>query len=571
MDDGSRGYADAPRPRSSRSSDFDSGPAASREIPRWGEGPRGFDDADIGPSSVRRERGRDLSGEGTIDIPTIGTIPPRAAFPKVTVNSDQSRPRESGPATRRRESAPERPRTAPSDRGGVSPSRDVDQRRILDRYRAPSSDRARPTDGATATGPSRRIGDRGDRSVSSDRAPQPDRTARIQNAREERRAAREQRIANAREKSTFEQTRSLRDLARKNPERARNFERAGKTAADVTNITVGIGVGATIGSMSGGWWNQGCWNGYEDGSSFSSWCWWNGWYGSNWCWWNNPCNLAGWWGWGSWWGNCGWGASVWVNPGWCSWGGYGYYNRYPYYGYPYYGGGYGYSYPSYYSVPIYYSAAIADAYVEPEQTTYAEPAQEGEGYVEPEYEGGRRAKASDTSDKELLDSLLLPSSKGGMARAAEQYLVLGDSAFKDRRYGDAAHFYAKAVEFSPGDGMLYLILSDALFATGDYHYAAYALRKGLDLDPTLATAKVDKHDFYATDPTEFDRQIAVLELYVKDQPTDHDARLVLAANYLFSKRAKDAVDLLDQPASQKVREEAAGRLIYEAAKTAQFG
>ena len=36
-----------------------------------------------------------------------------------------------------------------------------------------------------------------------------------------------------------------------------------------------------------------------------------------------------------------------------------------------------------------------------------------------------------------------------------------------------------------GLGVLFLVLSDALFATGDYHYAAYALRRALELDPGI--------------------------------------------------------------------------------------
>jgi tetratricopeptide (TPR) repeat protein len=155
-------------------------------------------------------------------------------------------------------------------------------------------------------------------------------------------------------------------------------------------------------------------------------------------------------------------------------------------------------------------------------------------------------------------------------RATGYYLTQGDRAFREGRYGDAAHFYAKALEYSPDSGILYLVLSDALFATGDYRYAAFAIRKALELEPDLAANVFDKRDFYAV-PGDFDRQIATLERFVEDHVIDDDARLVLAANYLFGGRPAAAVDLFESPFSENLRGSGAGVLILEAAKVAQFG
>jgi len=155
------------------------------------------------------------------------------------------------------------------------------------------------------------------------------------------------------------------------------------------------------------------------------------------------------------------------------------------------------------------------------------------------------------------------------SRAATQNLTQGDEAFHAGRYGDAVHFYAKAIEFKPDEGVLYLVLSDALFATGDYHYGAYALRKALELDPTLVQNPIDKHGFYA-DAQEFDRQLAILEIYLKDRPTDQDARLLLAANYLFGMRPAACVDLLEAPASELLRATPCGTLLLNAAREQQY-
>jgi cytochrome c-type biogenesis protein CcmH/NrfG len=365
---------------------------------------------------------------------------------------------------------------------------------------------------------------------------------RVHNARELERND-PVRIRQARDQ-WLERTGSLRELSYRYPDRARKYELAGRAIAHGTSVGFRVGLGASI-ACTGGWsacWNN-CWwwgNGFDD-CGFGWFWWWNGCHPwSSWCWWNHPCNFGLWWGWG--WAPC---------NNWSWW-----------------------YYPAY-SAPIYYTTIVERYYEEPAQNQYssAQPAYDdsqsssGEGVID---DARERARTS-TSDKRLLDSLLIPSSQSDMERAAKEYLTLGDNAFTERRYGDAVHFYAKAIEFAPNDGTYYLILSDALFATGDYHYAAYALRRALELDPTQASAPVDKHEFYKSDPQEFDRQLAVLELYVQDQPTDQDARLVLAANYLFGGRPAAAVDLLDKTESAKVRDESAGRLIYESARMLQYG
>ena len=81
---------------------------------------------------------------------------------------------------------------------------------------------------------------------------------------------------------------------------------------------------------------------------------------------------------------------------------------------------------------------------------------------------------------------------------------------------------------------------------------------------------VDKHGFYA-DPSEFDRQIATLELYVQDHFLDDDARLVLAANYLFGGRPAASADLLENAFSREILAEPAGAALLEAAKRIQYG
>ena len=192
-----------------------------------------------------------------------------------------------------------------------------------------------------------------------------------------------------------------------------------------------------------------------------------------------------------------------------------------------------------------------------------EPApQEEIVYIDEPIEGGGVAIPRDELATELGEphdpnSL---TAQQALTRASEYYLQLGDRSFRDGQYGDAVHFYAKAVEFGEEQGVLYLVLADALFATGDYHYAAFAIRKALELDSTLVSGEVDKRTFY-TDPSEFDHQLQLLERYVEDHFLDQDARLVLIVNYLFAGRPEAARALLSDDFSQEIAASPAGQAL----------
>jgi hypothetical protein len=342
--------------------------------------------------------------------------------------------------------------------------------------------------------------------------------------------------------------RGLERVRRENPGLAEDVRGRQMAVGRATDLAVRAGLSTTVGafgghagltSSSGGCGNKGCGGKDHHGKT----C-----YG-----WSFGLSLA--------WNSCWWGMS-WYWPGYC-YGYYPYYNRYCYwYGYPWYGYGYPYYayFPIYPSYPIYYESVPSVVYVDDGQEQEVE-------YTE----GEASVPAGEASEQPAVDvGSTSPEREEALARAASQYLKLGDRAFREGRYGDAAHFYAKAIEFAPDEGVLYLILGDALFATGDYHYAAFAVRKAAELDPKLFDAPVDKHSFYG-DPAEFDRQIAMLELYLEDHYLDDDARLVLAANYLFGGRPAAAADLLDHPFSQGLRGSAAGDVILQAAKAVQHG
>ena len=369
--------------------------------------------------------------------------------------------------------------------------------------------------------------------------------SRIAAARAQREAQDAGRVARAREEQKAQQ--ADRVAAARADYLAKRADRISKARANYTGSLrdkFGDGQG---GDGEHGDWDDDDWDddghhdGHHDHSHHLHHSFW-GYYGGH-CW--------GYWGWG--WAGTAWCWSWWWHSYWY-WGGYWYPHHQPYWYW------YGPFLPWHVSV-IYQTVDDGDP-----EVIYVEDPEPEVIYVEQPPAGEQVVVEDDAAQS----AVPVPASGGGVNRAAEYYLSLGDRAFRDGRYADAVHFYAKSVEFAPEEGILYLILSDALFCTGDYHYAAYALRRAFELDPLLATSVVDKRSFYA-DPAEFDRQVAVLETYLEDHFVDDDARLVLAANYLFGGRPAAAVDLLENPFSAEVKGSQVGQLLLEAAKAIQYG
>ena len=135
-----------------------------------------------------------------------------------------------------------------------------------------------------------------------------------------------------------------------------------------------------------------------------------------------------------------------------------------------------------------------------------------------------------------------PASRAAAASRADlaaHHVSLGDFYFKEERFDEAAESYLRALAYAPEDATIHFVVADALFATGDYHYAAFMIGKGLRLDPELATAIADKRTFY-TNPEVFESQLATLVTYTEEKPYDAAAHLVLGYNYRFSGRPEEA-------------------------------
>jgi len=401
---------------------------------------------------------------------------------------------------------------------------------LLERYRAPKS----------APGDLARAEQRSDKGLSRSRGAASESTR----ATLPKDAAR--RVPESKTQTRKEQNEStakrLDRLAKKDPERAKQVLRTGEALAVASDTSLRLAIGVSFGATGGGtgtcWWDP-CNSGY--GTPAQS-CW-NGYGAYSWWWWGNCSYWLPSWGWGV---SCG--------ANW-SCGNYAW-STYPYYCYP------GYNYwcgsPGWYAGAIYYD----DYYPPQEQVVVVheyEPAPEAQ--ADADVQRGEAALAGGNLPPEKRD----PALAQALARSSQQYVALGDLAFSERRFGDAVSHYAKAIEYAPDDAVLYMLLSDALFATGDYHYAASALRKALELEPRLVDTIVDKHAVYSN-PQDFENQLGYLEQYLKDNILDEDARLVLGANYLFGNKPRQALELLQSSFSLEVRKSRAGTLLFDRAQ-----
>jgi tetratricopeptide (TPR) repeat protein len=364
-------------------------------------------------------------------------------------------------------------------------------------------------------------------------------------ASEQRLIAKDSKVAAyTRNADTF--SRGLRQRMALDPKGAEPYLQRGAAAQDAFDTSLRVGVGSALGCFYGPYWGYSNWYGPNWswcgwGKSWNHWWWWSCW--SGWYPYSNWCSPWGWnWGWG-------WPKSYcwWPSYSWWYWG------------------------PTYYASVIYhYSDPEPEVIVVQSDDPVQVIVQEGTlSTPGPQVVTGEAVSGGlSMQQKAQLDSIL--GTKTAQSEV-DRLLGDGDQAFVEKRYVDAVRFYSKAIEFAPAQGRLYMILADALLATGDYHYGAYAIRRALQYDPSLADQQIDKHDFYATDPAEFDRHLAQLELFVRDHPADADARLMLATNYLYGKRPAAAVDLLQSREQAPTKLDEAEALVLAAAKRAQFG
>ena len=244
---------------------------------------------------------------------------------------------------------------------------------------------------------------------------------------------------------------------------------------------------------SGGNWNNGNWNGHHGNWNNGHWNGhhggWNNW--NNWGWnraWNRGIFFSPFWGfyglggfgWGwPYYGGWGWG-SPWGYNRFCGYGGFGY-------------GGYGYGYP-------YSSYAYTAAYPDTTPVAVADQAQ---------------PPAADTA-----------------AAADSDFAAQGEAQFKAGDYAGAAKAWRHAIVDDSNNATLFLMMSQALFASGNYDESAGALQMGLMQMPEEQWGVVVENykELYAPND-DYANQLKALEKSAKENPDDPARQVLLGYHY----------------------------------------
>jgi len=231
-----------------------------------------------------------------------------------------------------------------------------------------------------------------------------------------------------------------------------------------------------------------------------------------------------------WWGGYG---GPWGGPwgGWYGgpWGGF-YGQNFGYYG-PW-SGSYGTGWPYYYSSDYTTDdeVVIARAYRDPNSAT-----------AESESPRGEPAKMT--------------------TREGLEFQNRAEQAFRAGRYDEAVRLANHAAVEMPRNGKLFLFMSQALFAVGDYGAASAAAHQGLGLSPEKAWGSVvsDFRQYYSGD--DYTAQLRRLEKFVSENKDAAFARFLLGYHYGFLGYEKEARAELEAAIELEERDQLAGHLL----------
>lgn len=133
---------------------------------------------------------------------------------------------------------------------------------------------------------------------------------------------------------------------------------------------------------------------------------------------------------------------------------------------------------------------------------------------------------------------------GYAPRQADHGLAAGKRYFKEGRYDLAVDALLQAVLAAPQDGVPKLYFGLAHFAVGDFGYAVYAIRRGMDRVPDWGKEDMDLRYLYG-EPADFDQHLAVLTAHVQRSPADGDAHFLLGYMLYFTGQYQLAIKQLD--------------------------
>ena len=145
---------------------------------------------------------------------------------------------------------------------------------------------------------------------------------------------------------------------------------------------------------------------------------------------------------------------------------------------------------------------------------------------------------------------------------AEQYAQIGETAFKARDYKSAVRAWRHGLIDDPNNGVLVLMLAQALFATEQYNEAAGATQFGMQLlDKSKWETVVKNYRELYGKVDDYTTQLRGLEKAAREKTDDPALRFLLGYHYGFLGFAKEATQQLDKCVNLAPEDETAQKLL----------
>ena len=133
------------------------------------------------------------------------------------------------------------------------------------------------------------------------------------------------------------------------------------------------------------------------------------------------------------------------------------------------------------------------------------------------------------------------------AESTNAFALQGEQDFKAGDYEAATHAWRHAIVDEPENGVLMLLFSQSLFATGSFDEAAGTVQQGLQMLPEKEWGVVvaNYKELYSK-VGDYTKQLRALEAKVKDSPEDPSLRFLLGYHYGYLGYPTHAVKQLDK-------------------------
>jgi tetratricopeptide (TPR) repeat protein len=145
---------------------------------------------------------------------------------------------------------------------------------------------------------------------------------------------------------------------------------------------------------------------------------------------------------------------------------------------------------------------------------------------------------------------------------ADEFARIGETAFKGRDYKGAVRAWRHGLVDDPQNGVLVLMLSQALFATQQFAESAGATQAAVQLLPPEKWDVVIKNfrDLYGKGE-DYTTQLRALEKLAREKPEDPALRFLLGYHYGFLGYPDEAAKQLEKCVSISPQDEVAKKLL----------